>query len=284
MLSYRHAFHAGNHADILKHLCWLGVIQHLKQKTKPFVLFDTHAGAGEYPLNEDFASQNKEYDTGMTRLLNTQAVSPLLDDYLTLSRPFWQQQIYPGSPRLMAEALREQDHAHVMELHPTEIDNLQRCMRRLHNEAIHVHHRDGLEGLIALTPPNPNRGAVLIDPPYEQKKEYTQVADTAAKVYSRWQNAQMVIWYPLLSGRAEEKAQACQSMLETASQLGKNAFCAELTVAENTHDAGMYGSGVLVINPAWQLDEQLTQAMKEVAGQLGPQADFSLRWLKTESM
>jgi len=283
VLSYRHAFHAGNHADILKHLAWLGVISHLKRKPKPFVLFDTHAGGGEYPLSADYSQQNKEYLTGMSPLQGASAQNTLLDEYLKLNQPIWNNDIYPGSPRLLCEALRTQDHAHLMELHPAEIDSLQQCVARHGNARIAVHHRNGLEGLVAMTPPKPNRGAVLIDPPYEQIDEYPQVADNTAKVLQRWANGQIVVWYPLLSERAAPKARACQTMLETLAAAGKTCFTAELVVAENTHDAGMYGSGVCIINPAFQLDEHLSEAMQEVCKLMGSHARFSLTWRKTEA-
>lgn len=283
MLSYRHAFHAGNHADILKHLSWLGVLQHLKQKAKPFVVFDTHAGAGQYPLSSEQAQLNKEYETGMAGLNSVKQASGLLGDYLAYSQPIWQQNIYPGSPQLTALALRDTDSLHCMELHPSEIGPLQEVMKQHRNPNLHVHHRDGLEGLVALTPPVPNRGAVLIDPPYEQLKEYQAVTNTLQQMYRRWANAQTVVWYPLLSERAKGKAQACQQMLDEISQLGKQCFTAELTVCDNTPDAGMYGSGVCIINPAWQLDAQISEAMDTVCQALGGDARFTLSWLKQEA-
>ncbi|MBD3584503.1 23S rRNA (adenine(2030)-N(6))-methyltransferase RlmJ [Salinimonas sp. HHU 13199] len=288
MLSYRHAFHAGNHADVLKHLAWLGVISHLKRKTKPFVLFDTHAGAGQYALDSEQAMLNREYDSGIARLDDVEPASALLSDYMAIVQPMMEAGIYPGSPGLAARAMRAQDAAHMMELHPAEFPALQSNLASFgsshgQNGSIHLHHRDGLEGLIAMTPPTPNRGAILIDPPYEVKDEYGQVKTTLTTVLQRWQNAQAVVWYPLLSERAKEKAGLCQEMVQDIAKLGKNCFKAELTVTENTPDAGMYGSGVCIINPAWQLDEHLTQAMKEACLAIGPDARFSLQWLKQEA-
>ncbi|WP_018981735.1 23S rRNA (adenine(2030)-N(6))-methyltransferase RlmJ [Salinimonas chungwhensis] len=288
MLSYRHAFHAGNHADILKHLTWLGVISHLKQKTKPFVVFDTHAGAGEYPLSSEQALMNREFDSGIARLENLTPASALLNDYQTIVNPLWQAGIYPGSPVITTMAMRGQDTAHMMELHPTEFPALQKNMSEQNKQTptsanVHLHYRDGFEALIALTPPTPNRGAVLIDPPYEQKSEYEKVTQSVDAMFRRWHNAQVVLWYPLLSDRAKDKVLACQTMINSVSKLGKTCFSAELTVAPNTYDAGMYGSGVCVVNPSWQLDEHLTQAMKEVCKAMGESTHFSLNWLKHEN-
>ncbi|QJR82594.1 23S rRNA (adenine(2030)-N(6))-methyltransferase RlmJ [Alteromonas pelagimontana] len=283
MLSYQHGYHAGNHADVIKHLCWLGVINHLKRKNKPFTLFDTHAGAGLYPLDSEQAQKNKEFETGIHPLSGISANSELLATYLSLTQDFLAHQHYPGSPALAAAVMREQDIAHLMELHPGESNALNAAMRAVGKDKnVCVHHRDGLEGLIAMTPPQPNRGAVLIDPPYEQYREYQHIADTLEKMFHRWQNAQVVLWYPLLSARAGEKSGASEAMIKRIARLGTTAFSAELTVADYADDTGMYGSGVCVINPAWQLDKQLREALEEACAYLGEHTSYSLQWLKTE--
>ena len=278
MLSYQHAFHAGNHADVIKHLCWIGVINSLKKKEKPFTLFDTHAGAGTYDLTDAMSSKNKEYETGISRLTrqnsksqdtNIQALPRLLSDYLSLCNPFLAQQQYPGSPAISARAKREHDGLHLMELHPAEFDKLEINVARLRVENCHVHKRDGYEGLRALTPPKPNRGAILIDPPYERTNEYNDVVKGIEQVFKRWQQAQIVVWYPLLSARAGAKHGASEAMCEKLAALGKPCFKAEICVEENTADAGMYGSGVFVLNPPWQLDSQLDEALQSAAEKLG---------------
>lgn len=283
MLSYKHAFHAGNHADVIKHLCWLGVINYLKKKEKPFTLFDTHAGAGCYPLTDEQVQKNREYESGIDPLANVNATTPLLAEYLAALTPHWQQQQYPGSPLLAAKALRPQDSAHFMELHPSEAEILNQVIRGIGIGAPHAHHRDGLEGLIAMTPPNPNRGAVLIDPPYELFSEYNAVKDTVNRLMKRWANAQVVIWYPLLSARAEKKSGASEAMVEALGETGRTAFKAELHVAPKEADSGMYGSGVLVLNPPWQLDEMLDASLQEVCRYLGDNVSASVTWLKTEN-
>ena len=282
MLSYKHAFHAGNHADVIKHMCWLGVIDYLKKKEKPFTLFDTHSGAGCYPLNSEQTQKNREYESGINPLADVQPQSPLLKAYLAVMASYWQQQQYPGSPLLATRALRPQDSAHLMELHPSEADILMEVIRGVGAGNAHVHHRDGLEGLIAMTPPNPNRGAVLIDPPYERFDEYREVRETVLKLFRRWQNAQLVLWYPLLSARADKKSGASEAMVEALADAGKTAFIAELYVDDKANDSGMYGSGVLVVNPPWQLDVQLETALQEVCEHLGSHASSKLSWLKSE--
>jgi len=277
VLSYQHAFHAGNHADVIKHLCWIGVINSLKKKEKPFTLFDTHAGAGVYDLTDAMSAKNKEYETGISRLTsegfkvqNAKAALPvLLEDYLALCEPFLSGNTYPGSPIISVKAKRESDLLHLMELHPGEFEKLERNIAKIRARNNHVHKRDGYEGLRALTPPKPNRGAILIDPPYERASEYSDVIKGVEQVFKRWQQAQIVVWYPLLSERAGAKHGASEIMCEKLAQLGKPCFKAEICVAENTPDAGMYGSGVFVLNPPWQLDAQLEKALDYVVSRLG---------------
>tara|TARA_B100000927_G_scaffold19448_2_gene14822 strand:+ start:27062 stop:27940 length:879 start_codon:yes stop_codon:yes gene_type:complete len=292
VLSYQHAFHAGNHADVIKHLCWIGVINALKKKDKPFTLFDTHAGAGAYDLTDAMSSKNKEFETGISRLLiddkGVQDLPNLLADYLSLCEPFLAQQQYPGSPAISAKAKRDGDNLHLMELHPAEFDKLDKNVSRLRTLNSHVHKRDGYEGLRALTPPKPNRGAILIDPPYERVNEYSDLVKGVEQVFKRWQQAQIVVWYPLLSERAGAKSGASEAMCEKLAAMGKPCFKAEICVEENTADAGMYGSGVFVLNPPWQLDTNLKSALESVVGMLGEneagyQATAHVTWINEDN-
>lgn len=283
MLSYQHAFHAGNHADVIKHLCWLGVIKSLKKKEKPFTLYDSHAGAGLYDFTDDLSSKNKEYLTGIASLQDVVAKSSLLNDYVSLCQSFVSKDAYPGSPVISAELKRESDVLHAMELHPGEFAKLESNIAAYASSNAHSHKRDGFEGLIALTPPKPNRGAILIDPPYERANEYEDVVTNVERVLKRWQQAQIVIWYPLLSARSGNKHGASEAMCEKLSALQVPCFKAEMQVAENTHDAGMYGSGVMVLNPAWQLDTQLSEAMLELTEYLGEQSSSSVIWVNKDN-
>ncbi|WP_394220281.1 23S rRNA (adenine(2030)-N(6))-methyltransferase RlmJ [Alteromonas gracilis] len=297
MLSYQHAFHAGNHADVIKHLCWIGVINSLKKKDKPFTLFDTHAGAGSYDLTDAMSAKNKEYETGISRLAtkdteasknNAPPLPSLLDEYLSLCEPFLAQKQYPGSPAISVKAKRDYDNLHLMELHPAEFDKLETNVARLREQNTHVHKRDGYEGLRALTPPKPNRGAILIDPPYERVNEYSDVVKGVEQVLKRWQQAQIVVWYPLLSERAGAKHGASEAMCDKLAELGKPCFNAQICIAENTPDAGMYGSGVFVLNPPWQLDTQLDVALINVVSQLGKNemgynAKANLTWVNEDN-
>lgn len=280
MLSYQHGYHAGNHADLIKHLCWVNTIQKLKRKNKPFVLFDTHAGAGSYALSSEQSSKNQEYLTGVSPVMAVDTANPLLVEYKHVMQPFWQQQQYPGSPCIAKALLREQDHFHIMELHPGEFGLLKQNMKACKGEgSVHIHHRDGFEGLLAMTPPTPNRGAVLIDPPYEQKQEYAAVVKNVEAMMKRWSNAQVLIWYPLLSERAGAKTGASEQMCEQLANAAANVVNIQLHVDEKENDSGMYGSGMLVLNPAWELDIDVANALESVREVLGEAARVTVNWL-----
>ncbi|MDC8831030.1 23S rRNA (adenine(2030)-N(6))-methyltransferase RlmJ [Alteromonas gilva] len=280
MLSYQHGYHAGNHADIIKHLCWVAVINRLKQKNKPFNLFDTHAGAGCYRLDSEQALKTGEFQSGIARLDNITAQDPLLQDYLRILSSYSSDNQYPGSPLIASHLLREQDALHVMELHPGEFDALKQSTRQYRAQGqVHCHFRDGLAGLVALSPPQPNRGAVLIDPPYESRSEYQQVINTVKQCLKRWPQAQLLVWYPLLSARAGDKEGAGEAMCHTFGELNNNVLQIELRVTKNTPDAGMFGSGVCFINPAWQVETLICPALEEVLEYLGEDSEYSVNWL-----
>ncbi len=283
MLSYKHAFHAGNHADVIKHLGWIAVIDYLKKKAKPFTLFDTHAGAGMYALDDEQASKNSEYETGISRLVDGSLSDPLVEKYQALCGDYYSRGQYPGSPVIAAQLLREGDHLHAMELHPGEVPKLTAALKRKSQGEIHIHHRDGLEGLTALSPPKPTRGAVLIDPPYELLSEYDAVSEAVSTTLKRWAQAQIVLWYPLLSERAGKKSGCSEHMVEQLSQLGKSSFTAELHVADKSKDTGMFGSGLLFINPSWQLDTQMQDCLNAIMPHMDEGCSFAVKWRKRES-
>ena len=280
MLSYLHGYHAGNHADLIKHAVWLAVLDRLHQKAKPFTLIDTHAGAGCYPLTGEQAQKTQEYKSGVALLQGWQPVHPVLQRYLQVLKGFSERHQYPGSPLISVSQLRDADHLHLMELHPGEHERLRTAIKQNRgNGHTHVHHRDGFEGAISLCPPKPNRGAILIAPPYEQRKEYDAVITAVKQLLKRWPQAQIVLWYPLLSQRAGDKAGQSEAMCEALAALPLNVLQAELRVDDPANDAGMYGSGVCLINPAWQIDAVIDVMLNELAEQLGAAAQSTVTWL-----
>jgi 23S rRNA (adenine2030-N6)-methyltransferase len=254
-VNYRHAYHAGNHADALKHAVLVALLQRLAAKPTPFAVLDTHAGIGCYDLEAEAAARTGEWRDGIGRL--AAARPPALADYLTAVDAV--APAYPGSPELMRNALREADRLFLCELHPEDAATLKR--RYAGDARVAVHRRDGYEAIGALLPPKGSdsrpigRGLVLIDPPYERTDEADAVARALATLVARWPHAQMALWYPIkdraLSWRLHEAALAA----------GYDAPLAiELTVAPEDGRT-MVGSGVLLGNPPWQFAEAFAPAL-----------------------
>ncbi|WP_151671595.1 23S rRNA (adenine(2030)-N(6))-methyltransferase RlmJ [Nitrincola schmidtii] len=252
MLSYLHGFHAGNFADIHKHHILVCLIEALNRKNKPWSYLETHAGKAYYALDSDEATKTAEFEEGIARLWRAYNQPSSVAHYVDQVRAINAEtslQRYPGSPALVAGLSREADQLHLMELHPGEARQLKKAFAGHLN--VGVHHRDGFEGVLSLLPPKPNRGVVLVDPSYEVKTEYDQVASFIAKAVKRWPNGCFAVWYPLLS------ADRWKFMLEKIRCTGiTNVLCSELTIGD-AQEQGMYGSGMLIVNPPWQLDETL---------------------------
>lgn len=275
LLSYRHSYHAGNHADVLKHSVMSLIIEKLKEKNKPFVFIDTHSGAGMYDLTTEQALKRSEFKTGIGKLLPGKSQFPELKDYFDLImklNPENHLRWYPGSPRLAAHLLRKQDRIILMELHNTEIDNLQKNMRG--DVRIEIHHRNGFEGLVGILPPIPARGLVLIDPAYEVKEDYQQVVTSVQEASLRWPTGIYVIWYPILSAQRDRSSVMLQRLGKCDF---KNLLVAELSVREQQQDVGMHGSGMVIINAPWQLDQRLTTLLPRLSHHLAQ--DTSARWM-----
>ena len=285
MLSYQHAYHAGNHADVIKHLCWLDVIEYLKRKNKPFALYDTHAGDGLYHLDDAMAQHNREFETGISVLSDSSELgfkSDLLRQYTTFCQPYYLQNQYPGSPLLAAQHLRNGDHLHAMELHPSAYSHLQKNLKNAKHGATHLHKRDGFEAVAALTPPSQQRGAVLIDPAYERVQEYSDVVNTVHKILHRWSQATILVWYPLLSSRAQKKVEAANKMQRQLADNSESCLEIRLIACENTPEQGMYGSAICVINPPWGMDERLQHVLNEAVQYFNSGASVEIAWLKSE--
>jgi len=251
MLSYQHGFHAGNFADVHKHLTLVLLLQALNRKAKPWSYLETHGGRARYDLHGDQAAKTGEFQQGIARLWRQsvpEAVRPYLEQVEAINPEALQQ--YPGSPLIAAQMAREADQISVMELHPAEADALKRVFRD--DARVAVHHRDGYEGVLSLLPPKPNRGVVLIDPAYEVKQEYQQLVRFVGKAFKRWPNGCFAIWYPLLPAGLWQNMKA-----ELAASGIRNILCSELEVTGAASERGMYGSGMLLINPPWQLDVTL---------------------------
>ncbi|ENY72611.1 protein involved in external DNA uptake [Aeromonas diversa CDC 2478-85] len=279
MLSYRHAFHAGNHADVLKHAVQALILASLKKKEKPFIVLDTHAGGGLYDLRGEWAQKKAEYADGIGRLWGEQQSWASIEEYLGAVRAMNDDgtlTYYPGSPELSRRLTREQDRVVLMELHNNEVESLRGNMEG--DERVTVHHRDGFEGLVGLLPPTPRRGLVLIDPPYELKEDYVRVVDTLKKAQKRWATGIYAVWYPILGREADRS----RDMLSAIAKAGfGDVLVAELEVAGQTPDWGMNGSGMVIVSPPWMLDEQIESFLNPLCARLaqGAGARYRVEWL-----
>ena len=260
MLSYRHAFHAGNHADLIKHLTLVLCCEHLCKKEKGFSYIDTHAGAGMYDLKSPSSSKNNEHQDGISSLDKLSNLPKVLDKYLTLIKEAKKHKAsaYPGSPWLAAQVLRSQDQASLFEMHPKDFHLLDALFAN--NIRIKVKQSDGYQCLKSLLPPPSRRAITLIDPPYEQEKEYQAVIQTLKEGISRLNSGIYIVWYPLINRTNSAKDRAAEKMVRHI----KNLFSQEqlhLQFILNKEMQGMYGSGLAIINPPWGLKEQLQEAL-----------------------
>lgn len=255
MLSYRHAFHAGNHADVLKHYLLCRLLDYLNQKDKPYWYIDTHAGAGCYQLDSGYAARNAEYEGGIARLWNRQDLPQGLADYVALIKGFnadGRLKLYPGSPLIAAQLLREEDKLRLFELHPTDFPLLESNMAPYGRRAL-IQKADGFAGLKAMLPPPPRRALTLIDPPYEDKQDYKRVTDALEDGLKRFATGVYAVWYPLLQRPEPLK------MVEKLKQLpAKSWLNATLTVHRPRDDGfGMHGTGMFILNPPWLIQDEL---------------------------
>lgn len=264
MLSYRHAFHAGNFADVLKHLVQVEILLYLQQKDKPFVYIDTHAGAGIYSLSSAEAEKTAEYHNGIGAIAKLNW--PELNNYVQLvgniNRQHKKHNLYPGSPAIAQHLLREQDRAILYELHPNDFKHLQNNMQG--DSRVKVHNQDGFQGLLSSLPPQIKRGLVLIDPPYEIKTDYQTVVDTLTKAYRKFATGTYALWYPVVE---RERIDLLERQLKDSCI--KNIQLFELGLSADTAGRGMTSAGMIVINPPWTLADKLAALLPKLAKQLG---------------
>ncbi|MFQ6335058.1 23S rRNA (adenine(2030)-N(6))-methyltransferase RlmJ [Methylophilus sp. 3sh_L] len=248
MLSYRHAFHAGNHADVLKHWIFSLVLDYFNQKDKPYWVVDTHAGAGLYRLDSSVANKTAEYVDGILRLQQSQAPEPFqvyLEAVAAANKD--QQMLYPGSPWLASHLINPVDKLRLFELHPADAVLLEQQFAAQKRQ-IAIQQKDGFEGIKACLPPPTKRGIVLIDPPYEVKDDYSRVVECIKDSLKRFATGTYLIWYPRLQ-RPEP-----QQMIDKLRRLDTDFLHVTLDVEAPSADGfGMFGSGMWVINPPWTL-------------------------------
>jgi len=270
MLSYRHAFHAGNHADVLKHLVLVQLVRYLAQKEKPFWVIDTHAGAGLYALDVGYATKLAEFETGIGKLWGRKDLPAPLAEYVKLVRelnPDGKLKLYPGSPWFALHTMREQDRLRLFELHSSDGRLLQKNFSDA-GRRVTIETSDGFAGLKALLPPAPRRGLVLIDPSYEVRDDYRHVLHALRDQLPRFPSGTYAVWYPQLP-RIESK----ELPDKLKRLIGKNWLHVALTVRTPSSDGvGLHGSGMFIVNPPWTLHSTLQQIMPYLVTQLGQDA------------
>jgi 23S rRNA (adenine2030-N6)-methyltransferase len=291
-MNYRHAYHAGNFADVLKHSVLFALIEAMQAKPTPFAFIDTHAGSGCYSLDSTEAGKTGEYKDGISRLLfpdlhpnsgKGHALPPLLrrwlDAILRLPGNDHGLKLYPGSPLQVANAMREIDSAQLCELHPEEASRLRDLFH--HDHRVHVHQRNGYEALKALLPPKEKRGLVLIDPPYEaQDSEYRVIEKALKAALERWPTGVYAIWYPI---KLRSQVQPFHRWLQHSGV--RRVLRAELLVHPDDSPLRLNGSGMVILNAPWKLDEALRESLRVMAPMLSQErpAQWRLDWLVEES-
>lgn len=275
MLSYRHGFHAGNHADVLKHVALVALLRILTRKDKPLVVLDTHAGAGMYSLEQGFAMRNEEFRDGIAVLWERNDLPVPVADYLDQVRAMNADGVlrqYPGSPRIALGVLRPQDRLRLFELHSTEGQILAQQFAQ-DGRRVAVTVGDGFAGLKAMLPPQSRRGLALIDPSYELASDYRAVVTALRDGMQRFATGTYAVWYPLLQRRdaieLPDKLRQATSVdwLDVALQVK----------APSPAGLGLHGSGMFIVNPPWTFSEQMLGIMPWLTRALAQDATASFR-------
>lgn len=283
-MNYRHSYHAGNHADVLKHVLMLDLQAQLQNKPSAAFYLDSHGGRGAYRLSAAEAQTTLEHETGIGQLRRLDpnvllsAPSPIRAYLDALDRFDRDPNVYPGSPCLLAQGMRADDRLAVCELHPEEAAGLRDNLRG--QARVALHQRSGYEALPALVPPAERRGLVLIDPPYEQQRQEFDLIETALqRALERWPQGIYVLWYPI-----KQTVSLQPIMRRLAALPAKNILDTRLLIRADDSPLRLNGSGMLILNPPWQFAERMLPVLEWLAANLGESdASASCVWLKQES-
>lgn len=271
MLSYRHAFHAGNHGDVLKHTILARSLAYLVQKDSSFMYLDTHAGAGQYDFSQYMARKTNDKATGIARIWYEHSLPSLLHPYFKVLHKYNSNKelhFYPGSPLIAKHFMRLQDRGVCYELHPTDYTDLKNLFTT--DQRFQIISQDGFKALSSKLPPKIRRGLILIDPSYEQISEYHSVLLAIETAIKRFPTGVYIIWYPVLNN---EYAKPLLRGLDTLSI--PKTLRVEFMVSNIDLNMGLIGSGVYIINPPWVLASELTAALPWLAHKLG---EFAANW------
>ena len=272
-MNYRHAFHAGNFADVIKHIVLTRILLHLQEKPAAFRVIDTHAGSGRYDLASSEAQRSGDWKSGIARMMQARfsdEVRALVAPYLDIVRAFNPGRdlvAYPGSPLIARALLRPQDRLTACELEPGARKELIDALRR--DEQARVVDLDGWMALTAFVPPNERRGLVLIDPPFEAKDEFERLADGFAAAFRKWPTGQYLIWYPVKSRRAADTLARAVAQAAADGKPAASCLRLEFSVAPQQADGPLASTGLLMVNPPWTLQGELKTILPELEKPLG---------------
>ncbi len=272
-MNYRHAFHAGGFADVIKHIVLVRILTYLQDKQAPFRVIDSHAGAGVYDLTSDEARRGGEWLTGIARVMQarfSEKTAPLLKPYLDIVRAFnpkAELRAYPGSPLIARALLRPQDRLTACEIEPKARKRLIDALRR--DTQARVVDLDGWVALPAFVPPKERRGLVLIDPSFERKDEFERLAEGFAEAFGKWPTGSYLLWYPVKSRRATDGlARHVAEVVGSVAPAGK-CLRLEFSVAPQAAEPGLTSAGLLIVNPPWTLAGELRAILPELEKPLG---------------
>jgi len=272
-MNYRHAFHAGGFADVIKHIALVRILIHLQEKPAAFRVIDSHAGAGLYDLTSSEAQRGGEWLTGIARLMQARfsdATLPLITPYLDIVRAFnppGELKAYPGSPLITRALLRPQDRLTACELESGARKHLIDALRR--DAQARVVDLDGWTALPAFVPPNERRGLVLVDPPFEAKDEFERLADGFSEAFAKWPTGSYLLWYPVKSRRATDELARHVAAAAAATKPAGKCLRLEFSVALQQTGGGLVSTGLLIVNPPWTLASELKTILPELEKPLG---------------
>jgi 23S rRNA (adenine2030-N6)-methyltransferase len=258
MLSYKHGYHAGNAADVLKHFILIYVLDYIKKKDKGFIFIDSHAGAGKYLISDPYMQKNKEYLQGIKKILQLKSDNIFLKKYLDLVKSInfnSDLKIYPGSCYLAARSLRPNDNLYFFELHPKEFLNLKKNFEN--DSRVIIENRDSYQRLNKLLPPKEKRAVILIDPSYELKDEYEKVSEMLSDCYKKFPLGVYIIWYPVLKNKKSEKF-----IFNVVEKNYKNLSHVEM-ITDNSN-SGMQGSGLFILNCPWSIENDIKKSLETI--------------------
>lgn len=283
-MNYRHIYHAGNFADVFKHILLIALIQSLLKKDKPFCYLDTHAGIANYSLKTEAAQKTQEFANGISKFweLNSETLPPLVACYVQMVKKWNAEQgalqlhYYPGSPILVRNFLRSDDRMILTELHPQDVLLLKKQF--VNDKQVAVHHLDGYQAIKAFLPPKESRGLVFIDPPFEKTDEFTQIITQLQLIIHRWSVATIAIWYPIKE--RTEVNRFYQNLQDTG--IRKILRC-EINLPHFA-SAGLSACGMVVVNPPWQWQEKISEILPTICEILSApdKGTYGVLWLVPE--